>query len=152
MPLQMPTKVVLYIYTRLSDIEDVYLLDVTLFNEEDVELSGPFDDLFFKVLLDPPQECSQYPAFQDKWQNCQDSLLPWRRDSFPEELVLKSINDASVHEASFYWANLFMNINLEDEKEREVSTLFVQCYNCDNGTIPEMMRVFTNNLFIDQTW
>ena len=42
MPLQMPTKVVLYIYTRLSDIEDVYLIDVTLFNEEDVELSGPF--------------------------------------------------------------------------------------------------------------
>ena len=66
MLLQMPTKVVSYIYTRLSDIEDVYLLDVTLFNEEDVELSGPFDNLFFKVLLDPPQECSQYPAFQDK--------------------------------------------------------------------------------------
>ena len=66
MLLQMPTKVVSYIYTRLSDIEDVYLLDVTLFNEEDVELSGPFDDLFFKVLLDHPQECSQYPAFQDK--------------------------------------------------------------------------------------
>ena len=42
MLLQMPTKVVSYIYTRLSDIEDVYLLDVTLFNEEDVELSGPF--------------------------------------------------------------------------------------------------------------
>ena len=42
MPLQMPTKVVSYIYTRLSDIEDVYLLDVTLFNEEDAELSGPF--------------------------------------------------------------------------------------------------------------
>ena len=42
MPLQMPTKVILYIHTRLSDIEDVYLLDVTLFNEEDVELSGPF--------------------------------------------------------------------------------------------------------------
>ena len=42
--LQMPTKVVSYIYTRLSDIEDVDLLDVTLFNEEDVELSGPFDD------------------------------------------------------------------------------------------------------------
>ena len=58
MPLQMPTKVVSYIYTRLSDIEDVYLLDVTLFNEEDVELSGPFDDLFFKVLLDSPQKCS----------------------------------------------------------------------------------------------
>ena len=36
------------------------------------------------------------------------------------------------------------------EKEREVSTLFVQCYNCDNGTIPEMMRLFTKNLFIDQ--
>ena len=66
MPLQMPTKVVSYISTRLSDIEDVYLLDVTLLNEEDVELSGPFDKLFFKVLLDPPQECSQYPAFQDK--------------------------------------------------------------------------------------
>ena len=37
---QMSTKVVSYIYTRLSDIEDVYLLDVTLFNEEDVKLSG----------------------------------------------------------------------------------------------------------------
>ena len=65
MPLQMSTKVVSYIYTRLSDIEDVYLLDVTLFNEEDVELSGPFDVLFL-ILLDPPQECSQYPGFQDK--------------------------------------------------------------------------------------
>ena len=50
MLLQMPTKVVSYIYTRLSDIEDVYLLDVTLFNEEDVELSGPFDDLLKNVL------------------------------------------------------------------------------------------------------
>ena len=26
---------------------------------------------------------------------------------------------------------------------REVGTLFLQCYNCDNGTIPEIMRVFT---------
>ena len=42
MLLQMPTKVISYIYTRLSDIEDAYILDVTLFNEEDVELSGPF--------------------------------------------------------------------------------------------------------------
>ena len=44
MPLQMSTNVVSYNYTRQSDIEDVDLLDVTLFNEEDVKLSGPFDD------------------------------------------------------------------------------------------------------------
>ena len=47
---QMSTKAVSYIYTRQSDIEDVDLLDVTLFNEEDVELSGPFDDLFLILL------------------------------------------------------------------------------------------------------
>ena len=49
-PLQMSTKAVSYIYTRQSDIEDVDLLDVTLFNEEDVKLSGPFDDLLKNVL------------------------------------------------------------------------------------------------------
>ena len=38
MPLQMSTKAVSYIYTRQSDIEDVDLLDVTLFHEEDVDL------------------------------------------------------------------------------------------------------------------
>ena len=66
MPLQMPTKVVLYIYTRLSDIEDVYLLDVTLFNEEDVELSGPFDDLFFCWILLKNVLNTQHSKINDK--------------------------------------------------------------------------------------
>ena len=51
MLLQMLTKVVSYIYTRQSDIEDVDLLNVTLANKEDVKLSGPFDDLFFCWIL-----------------------------------------------------------------------------------------------------